>query len=112
MTTAAAGMPPDVKQVFDELFQEVAWLHAFWKTYCQMYDDKDNLDVLNDTAPAFFKITEYALRVAMVMGICRLADPVSSVGRDNLNFARLEQMFSSHALDPAFKAAFTADLQA
>jgi hypothetical protein len=58
---------------------------------------EENHAILHDTAYLAFEAIEESLRIDITMTTCRLADPVKSMGHENLSFARLAQYYATDA---------------
>jgi hypothetical protein len=71
------------------LCQEVASLQSKWDFYLELFGKEQNTNLLSELARFSFNIVEESLRFDMIMAICRLSDPLKSVGQENLSFARL-----------------------
>ena len=69
-------MGPDLGPLFYALYNEVAWVHATFHEYRQLYGtSKQRVDLLNETAPFFFLVLEGVLWRDILMHINRLTDP-------------------------------------
>jgi hypothetical protein len=89
MDTAPESMPSELQTQFSELWQEVAGVHMKWKSFLDLYAEQATIRLLNDTAPAFFRIFQDVLLDDVIMSICRLTDPPRSGGNSNLTLRRL-----------------------
>jgi hypothetical protein len=78
---------------YSELWQEIARLHATWLEYVELYGVKrSRVELLNDTAPYFFRIVQDHLHEAVMLHIARLMDPPYSnnnKARSNLTLQNL-----------------------
>lgn len=84
--------PPDVLDIFESLSSEVVWLHLRWILYCQLYcTNPERIELLNNTAALFFQQLQQVLFQDLVLGLCRLTDPLKSVDKDNLVLQQLCQ---------------------
>ena len=83
------SMPPELAEVYGELWQDVVWVHDKWNIFLQLYSDKEAIDLLNKTAPSFFYICQYVLLDDTMMAICRLTDPAQTGRKTNLSLQRL-----------------------
>jgi hypothetical protein len=100
---AAMGEP--LGALFHSLWQELAWLYRKWDNYAQLYGSKaSRVDLLNQSAPGFFRVAQDALWEAILLHIARLTDPPKSVGKPNLTMQRLHQMVSDATLSQEVKA--------
>jgi len=83
------NMPEDIRDIFMWLCQDVASLNDKWRTYKGLYSDSSVTDLLNYTAKHTFQTIEESLRDDMTMSICRLCDPSSLCGYENVSFSAL-----------------------
>jgi hypothetical protein len=85
-----------VKEVFEPLRYEVAWLHAKWALYSQLYCRGDEqLTFLDSVAPGFFVLIRDSLENELIVGVCRLIEAAKTGKKKNLTLARLEESLSS-----------------
>ncbi len=68
-------------------------LHSKWDTYFTLFGPTGDAGVIFSMVDGFLRTIEDSLRADMTMTICRLSDPVKSMGKDNLSFSRLPQLF-------------------
>jgi AbiU2 len=79
--------------IFHALWQEIARLHTTWSQYVELYGTKaERVDILNDTAPLFFRVIQDSLWEQTLLHIARLTDPPSSAGKPNLTIRRLADL--------------------
>ena len=94
---AAMGEP--LGALYHSLWQEVAWLYRKWDNYVQLYGTRESrVDLLNRSAPGFFRVAQDALWEGILLHIARLTDPPESVGKPNLTTRRVQQMVSDVAV--------------
>ena len=80
----------DLGSLFHELWGEVAWLYIKWHEYVELFGKSPSrIDLLNKSAPLFFRIVQDALWEEVLLHISRLTDPPKSAGKDNLTIQRL-----------------------
>jgi len=83
-------MGQDLGLVYHELSNEVAWLHAKWNQYRQLFGHSPKrVDLLNSAASHFFRIVQDALWDDIILHLARLMDPLRSSGKTNLTLRRL-----------------------
>jgi hypothetical protein len=88
--------------LYNALWQEVAWLYVVWQEYVELYGSKPSrIDLLNEAAPLFFRITQDALWEGTILHIARLTDPAKSAGKSNLTIQAIpilinDSGFESH----------------
>lgn len=91
-------MPEELKDTYNELFQQVTWLHSKWELFCQLYaSSKENVDLLNRSAPTFFATLQHILIDDALLTVSRLTDPQRTSGRDNLSLERLVNLIDEAA---------------
>lgn len=73
--------------LFHELWNEVAWLYTKWEEYVKLFGKTPSrIDLLNKSAPMFFRIIQDSLWENMLLHIARLIDPpISPGGKNNLS---------------------------
>lgn len=68
---------------------DVTWVHSKWSIFLQLYLDKETIDLLNNTAPSYFRICQDILLDDTMLAICRLTDPARTGRKTNLSLRRL-----------------------
>jgi hypothetical protein len=69
---------------FAELVQDIGTLHRTWFEYFELYGKKKSrVQLLNDTAPNFFRMVQDRLWEMLMLHIARLTDPPYSMGNKN-----------------------------
>ncbi|MGD0400848.1 MAG: hypothetical protein ABSC04_18280 [Syntrophobacteraceae bacterium] len=85
--------------LFHALWQDVAWVYREWHEYVALFGTKPSrVELLNKTAPIFFRIVGDSLWEATVLHIARLTDPPKSVGKANLTINALSSLISDPQL--------------
>jgi HEPN superfamily AbiU2-like protein len=75
------------------LCSQVAFLFRDWGEFVYLFGGHpDRTELLNKTAPIFFRAVQFALFDATVLGIARLTDPPKSVGKSNLTVQQLPDL--------------------
>jgi hypothetical protein len=93
------NMGLDLGPVYHELSNELAWLHAKWNQYRQLFGhSRKRVDLLNSVANHFFRIVQDALWEDIVLHLARLTDPLKSSGKANLTLRRLPAHISDATL--------------
>jgi len=88
-----AVMGEPLGSLFHALWQEVAWLHRKWDEYVELYGTKaSRVDLINQAAPAFFRIVQDLLWEETLLHIARLTDSPKSAGKENLTIQRLSPL--------------------
>jgi hypothetical protein len=84
-------MGESVGTIFDALLYEVYWVHDKWNEYVTLFATNDKrIELMNESAPAFFRTVQDTLWEAVLLHICRITDPAKSAGKKNLTLKRLE----------------------
>ena len=72
--------------LFHELSAEVTWLYIKWEEYVELFGKTPSrIDLLNQSAPLFFRIVQDSLWENVILHIARLTDPPRSSGKSNLS---------------------------
>jgi len=90
------NFPEEIREIFMWLCQDLASLSTMWNLYLGLFGKKEDSGILFDTARGSFAIIEEALRISMVMGICRLNDPALQKKNKNLSIQRLANNFQNN----------------
>ena len=99
-------MPKEVDEVYKPLYQEVCWLQAKWIVFRQLYaEGPENVDLMNASAPTFFRMYQDISTNDILLCISRLTDPQRTFKNDNLS---LEQLVSR--IDPQAHPILRAEL--
>lgn len=85
------GEPLGVR--FHALWQEVAWIHAKWEQYVELFGSKPTrIDLLNRAAPFFFRVVQDSLWEDIILHIARLTDPPRTGTKENLTIRLLPEL--------------------
>ncbi|MEP6878956.1 MAG: hypothetical protein ABI865_08910 [Nitrosospira sp.] len=104
MSQVHHSMERKLASIFDELWNEVAWLHHKWSEYRVLFGTKKSrVDLLNVTFPSFARIIQDSLWQDILLHIARLTDPPKSRGKPNLTI----QLLPEEITDAEAKAAVT-----
>ena len=89
-STTKMGEP--LGPIYDALWQELAWLHKKWAEYVALYGTKSSrIDLMNEAAPAFFRIVQDTFWEDVLLHMARLTDSPKSLGKSNLTFRLLAE---------------------
>lgn len=92
---------------FAELVQDIGQLHRTWFEYRELYGKKKSrVQLLNDTAPNFFRMVQDRLWEMLMLHIARLTDPPYSMGnknKTNLTLRGLPDLISDAQLSAQVK---------
>ena len=92
-------MGPELGEVFHALHDDLIWLHMRWAMYRQLFAGSSaRLDVLNETAGAFFYVVQNSFLEDILLGLAKLTDPPKSAGKDNLSLQGLPPLVADEAL--------------
>lgn len=93
------AMGPALGRLFHALWNEVARVHANWQEYRTLFGtSEDNIDVLNETAPYFFRVVQDALFEGTLLHLCRVTDPATTGKYNNLTLAQLPALIEDGEL--------------
>lgn len=83
-------MPPEVREVYEALHEECAWLHQKWQIFTELFEiDKDPWETLNETAGTFFVYLRTIMSEDVAIGISKLKDPKRTGRNRNLTLRRM-----------------------
>ena len=84
---------------FLALRQECVWVQSCFNTFCALFESSDETSaVLHQSAPAFFRDINLILLEHFILQVCRITDPASSNGRENLTIKNLNQTLTKEGL--------------
>jgi hypothetical protein len=92
------NMNDPLRQVYQEVYQDVCRLHAYWKVFCQLFGEDQSVSVLNSAASFAASSIQSALSENIILRITKLTDPAEQHGRKNLSLARLLEVTESEDL--------------
>jgi hypothetical protein len=69
------AMGPDLGVQFSELWQRVVRAHIYWEEYMELFGKRERVDLLNQSAPAFFNMLQNELSDIIVLHLTRLTNP-------------------------------------
>ena len=99
-------MEGEAKTIYDAIRQDLIRIHANWKIFKQLFTvSEDRFVIMNNTAPAFFRLIQDVLVDDAVISLSRLVDPSSD---DSL--LRLQKALKSQ-VDHSFYLELEQDLQ-
>jgi AbiU2 len=92
-------MGPKLGAVYHALWNEVAWLHAKWDLYRQLYArSPERIAFLNKVASHFIGVLQDTLYDDVLLHLSRLTDPPSSGKYDRLSLQALPERVPEVAL--------------
>jgi hypothetical protein len=84
-------IPSGIAEVFEELRNEIIWLHARWILYNQLYGRSETrVDLLNESAGTFFYVVQETLLADIHIALSKLSDPAATGRFDNLSLEQLQ----------------------
>lgn len=85
-------MPESIEKIFDEIKNEVFWLHAQWKIYRQLFaHSAKRADLLNKCARVFFLTIHETLLDEIQLSLGKLTDPARTGRHENLSLLQLQE---------------------
>jgi hypothetical protein len=82
---------------FAMLWLEVDGLGAMWGEYVELFSP-ESVEVLNQTAPALFRIIQVVLWEHALLQVARLTDRTRSSGKENLTILNLPELVDDHEM--------------
>ena len=68
--------------VYSALWQEVSLIHVYWNEYVELFGTTaKRINLLNETAPSFFRMLQDELWEMFLLQLARITDPPSSSGK-------------------------------
>ena len=97
-----AEMGEQLGEVYSALWQELTILHFDWHEYTELFGTKAaRIDLMNQSAPHFFRLVQDRLWETTLLNLARLTDPVVSPGKDerkNLTIKALSDLIEDTKL--------------
>jgi len=89
----------DAGGVYNAIWNELGYLHLKWSQYRELFAGSEaRFDVLNRSAPTFFRLLGDVLWEDTLLHIARLTDDVGTGKRRNLSMRALQLAISDNAL--------------
>src|SRR6185295_5019430 len=86
------AMGEELGSQFAELWQQLVYLHCKWMEYVALFGTRsDRIELLNKSAPTFFRIIQDTLWDDILLHICRLTDPPETGKNKNLTIQNLPE---------------------
>ncbi len=99
LATYIDKMGRELGELFDAISAELTQMHWRWQQYRSLFGIKPGrIDILNATAPCFFRIVHDVLFENTILAIARLVSSPKSVGKDNLTIQRLPSLLNDPKL--------------
>jgi len=94
-----AAMGPELGNLYHAISREVSSLHWRWGEYRVLFAEKPSrIDLMNQSAPFFFRVVHDAIFESTLIGIARLVGPPFSAGKSNLTIRRFEALIAGASL--------------
>lgn len=88
--STAEMMPNEIRKAYASLCYDVIYLHHKWKVIRELYVSGETvIELLNRTAPGFFRICKDVLVDDLFLSIRRLTDPKQTGKKQNLSLEHL-----------------------
>jgi hypothetical protein len=88
--------PAKVADLYARLWQEVAQLHVEWRFYRQVFVRQQEWDILNETAPSWFRTVQNIWIRDMLRSCGCLSDPSKTGKKENLSLPALVECVQHH----------------
>src|SRR5262245_18340275 len=99
-------MGPELGELQYLLSHDVFWLHCKWAEYRELFATKPSrIDLMNETAPAFFARLDDVLWSDVLLHLSRLTDKPTSRGKQNLTFLQYPRLVARLPIRDAGHAA-------
>ena len=88
-----AKLGPTLGPVFSELQNDLAWLQVKWAEYRELFGTSPSrIELMNSAAGLFFRMLQDALWEDALLHLCRLTDPATMSGKQNLTIQALPDL--------------------
>lgn len=87
------AMGKDLGLIYSELWQQLGWLHEKWAQYVVLFGTRQSrVQLLNASAPMFFRVVQDTLWEDAILHIARLTDSEKSCGKRTLSIRSLPSL--------------------
>jgi len=94
-----AAMPPPLGELYDDLRNQLTWIHLKWNDFRSLYaDSEETVNLLNEAAPDFFHNLQRMMWEDVLLHICRITDRSKVAGKDTLTVLRLAKSTPDQSL--------------
>jgi hypothetical protein len=88
-------MGPELGAQFSELWQRVVRVHVYWGEFIEMFGTKEaRLDLMNESAPAFFHMLRSELSDMILLQLSRITDKPVVAGHKTLTIRNLPSLIT------------------
>jgi hypothetical protein len=94
------SMGPELGASYYVLYNDVVWLHMKWKEYRELYGESEaRINLLNESASAFFYVVERVLWENILLHMCRLTDRETTNRSKNHTHTNLSLDYLANSID-------------
>ena len=87
------AMGEEFGPIYNRLYREIIFIHHKWSEFESLYGQGDDpIKSMNKFAPFFFYIVQNNLFDDVILNICRITDPIKTLGKYNITI----QLFPEH----------------
>ena len=84
------SLPVEIGEIFAKLQSDIVWLHGRWIIFNQLYGESaERVQLLNDSAATYFRITQDVLLDDILISIGRITDKPIMGSNENLSLGQL-----------------------
>ena len=92
-------MGDELGHVYHLLWNECALLHMRFEEFVELFGKgQEQIDVMNETAPGFFRSVQDMYWESLLLGLCRFADSWKVAGRETLSLDQLPRLPGAQAV--------------
>jgi hypothetical protein len=89
--------------LFYQIYNEICWLNFKWIEFEELYGKKESrIEIMNESAPFFFYVTQKVLWENLLLGIARITDPPKSKGKLNTTLKAISEFIDDKELKKEF----------
>lgn len=104
---------PDLAEVFHKLETDLVWLHMKWRQYRELYGtSQSRLDLLNESAPLFFRVVQDSVWEDTLLSVARLTDRTGDGSKRNLSICHLPDLVSDPSVRLELEASISLAIEA
>ncbi len=104
-------LPRCIADEFKRLSMDLSLVSAHWILYRQLFAHSEKrFNLLTRAAPAFFEFLFHTLRDEVFMALCRLADPATTGGKENLSLDHVMSVLEKEEMDEKVRKELRAKL--
>ena len=92
------AMGPDLGPIYDDLYNEVVWLHFKWQQSVVLFGTDDGRSLLNQSAGSLFRVIQDVVWEECLLHLCRLTDRLDVNRKGTLSVRRLPRAIADEQL--------------